>query len=82
MSELTPLQKAQAAMAAKRAAGEEIERLNPAEKARAEPKSRSAAMAAKCFDCVGGCNADHGYRRAIRECPAPQCALYAFRPYR
>jgi hypothetical protein len=78
----TPLEKAQAAMAAKRAAGIEIERLNPAEKAAKSPASRSLAIAAKCFDCVGGENADGGFRRCIRECPSTKCALYQLRPYK
>lgn len=82
MGTLTPLQKAQAAMAAKRAAGIEIERLNPAEKAAQNPASLRLAVNAKCFDCVGGANADNGYRRCIRECPSTKCALYQLRPYK
>lgn len=78
---LTPLQRAQAAMAARRAAGETIVQLNPAQRAAKNPTSRSLAIAAKCYDCTGGSNADGGYRRCIRECPSTRCALYAFRPY-
>lgn len=77
----TALQKAHEAMAARRAAGIEIERLNPAEKAARNPNSRSLAIAAKCFDCMGGEHADGGYRRCIRECPSTKCALYQLRPY-
>jgi hypothetical protein len=81
MDNLTPLQRAHAAMAARRAAGEKIVQLTPAEKAAANPTSRSLAINAKCFDCVGGEHADGGYRRCIRECPSTRCALYQLRPY-
>ena len=75
------LQKAQAAMKAKREAGESVERLDPLEKAKAKPTSLRLATNAKCFDCVGGKNADNGYRRAIRECCAISCPLHTVRPY-
>lgn len=82
MENLTPLQKAHAARAAKIAAGEPIERLNPAEKAQRNPTSLRLAINAKCFDCVGGENADGGFRRCIRECPSSaRCSLHALRPY-
>lgn len=76
------LERAQEAMRAKREAGEEVERRNPMEKHLDEPSSRALAVAAKCFDCVGGLNADGGYRRCIRECASPRCPLYNFRPYK
>lgn len=79
---MTPaLEAARAAREAKLAAGIPLERLDPMQRAAANPTSRSLAIAAKCFDCVGGSNADGGYRRCIRECPSTRCALYAFRPY-
>lgn len=77
----TPLQKAQAAIAAKRAAGIEIERLNPMEKAAKNPTSLRLAINAKCFDCVGGSNADGGFRGSIRTCPSTRCSLHSVRPY-
>ncbi len=81
MSEKSPLDLARERMAAMREAGEVPERLNPREKALANPTSRSLAVAAKCYDCVGGECADGGYRKAIRECPSQTCALKGFRPY-
>jgi hypothetical protein len=80
VSNIDALQRAREAAAAKRAAGELVQ-LSPAEKAAKNPTSRSLALAAKCFDCVNGPNADGGYRRAIRECPSTKCALHNFRPY-
>lgn len=78
---MTPLEKAREAMAARRAAGEKIVRRNPLEQHLLDPSSRKKAMDAVCFDCVGGVNADGGYRRAIRDCGCPKCPLYSFRPY-
>lgn len=77
----TALDAARAAMQAKRDAGETIERLDPRQRHLETPGSRALAVAAKCFDCVGGKCADGGYRKAVRECPSTKCALYAFRPY-
>ena len=56
---------------------------NPILKALNNPKSRSAAIAAKCCDCVG-CDLNHlepGFRTTIRECEAYHCPLHSFRPY-
>lgn len=56
---------------------------NPILKALNNPKSRSAAIAAKCCDCVG-CNLNHlesGFRRSIAECELHHCPLHQFRPY-
>jgi hypothetical protein len=56
---------------------------NPILKALNNPKSRSAAIAAKCADCVG-CNLNHlepGFRTTIRECELYHCPLHTFRPY-
>jgi hypothetical protein len=78
----TALARANAAIAAKRAAGESIKHLRPDERAQLHPESRAHAISAKCYDCVGGLNADGGYRAAIRECPASRCALHRWRPYR
>lgn len=79
---MTPaLEAARAARLLKLAAGETIERLNPAEKARRNPNSLRLAINAKCFDCVGGANADAGFRRCIRECPSTKCALHTVRPF-
>lgn len=61
--------------------GEQLERLSPREKAARNPSSLRAAINAKCFDCVGAENADGGYRRAVRECPARTCSLHPLRPW-
>ncbi len=48
-----------------------------------EKKTRSAAIKAMCANCMG-CTLEHlepGYRDSIRNCTAPQCPLYPFRPY-
>lgn len=74
------LEKAREAMAAKRAAGEPIERLDPVEKARRNPRSLRLAVSAMCVRCMGGGDG-HVPRREIRECTAPSCPLWAVRPY-
>lgn len=81
MEDLTPLQRAHERSRELRAAGIEIERLDPLEKARRNPRSLAAAVRGKCFDCVGGHNADHGHVRAVRECPAITCPLHPVRPW-
>lgn len=63
-------------------AGEQIVRLTPTQRAQQNPQSMRAAVNAKCFDCVGGEHADHGYHRAIRDCPSTRCPLHGVRPYR
>ena len=81
MPEMTPLQKAHAALAAQRLAGESAPRLNPIEKAKANPKSLRAAVTAKCFECMGG-GEDTGTRKLIRACTShASCPLYPVRPY-
>lgn len=46
-------------------------------------KSLRAAIDAQCAHCMG-CTADHiepGFRESIRDCSAPACPLFNFRPY-
>lgn len=74
------LDKAREAMAAKRAAGEEIERVGPLEKHRRNPTSRKLAIVAMCVRCMGGDDTSP-QRAAIRDCTAPSCPLYPVRPY-
>lgn len=74
------LRKAQAAMAAKRAAGEEIERLDPIQRAHANPSSLRKAINGKCWDCVGAGH-DPNPRKAIGRCPMSDCTLWNVRPY-
>jgi hypothetical protein len=51
-------------------------------KSRENPHSKSMAIKAMCFHCVGGTAdsmPDSGWKKSISECTAPQCPLYAFR---
>lgn len=75
-----PLAAARAAQAARRAAGDPVVRLDPAERARLNPRSLRLAVTAKCWDCVGG-DADPNPRGRIRECSVTRCALHSTRPY-
>jgi hypothetical protein len=75
------LEKARAAREAMKASGQQVERKTPLEKHLANPSSLRLAANAKCFDCVGGKNADNGFVRAIRECGCSACPLYTVRPY-
>ena len=77
---LTPLQKAHAALAARRAAGDLTPRLDPIAKAKANPKSLRLAITAKCFECMGG-GEDTGTRKLIRACTSGSCPLHPVRPY-
>ena len=62
------------------AGGEVGPRLNPLERAAANPTSRSLAISAKCFDCSGG-DADPGWRWRIGNCSVA-CPLVPVWPYR
>jgi hypothetical protein len=77
---LTPLEKAHAAMRARREAGEVITRRTPLEKAAAKPTSLRLAIDGKCFDCVGQ-DCDPGWRERIRTCSVSKCPLHPVRPY-
>lgn len=76
----TPLEKAHAAMRARREAGEVVTRRDPIEKAASKPTSLRLACSAKCFDCVGR-DADPGWRKRIGECSVTRCPLWPVRPY-
>lgn len=76
----TPLERAHAAMRARREAGETITRRNPLEKAAGKPTSLRLAVSAKCFDCVGR-ECDPGWRDRIRTCTVARCPLHPVRPY-
>ncbi|PPC84711.1 MAG: hypothetical protein CTY38_01295 [Methylotenera sp.] len=78
---LTGLQKAQARIAEMRASGEfNVVRLDPVEKAKANPKSLRAAITAHCFTCCGG-GADPGVRQSVRDCKVTACSLHVLRPW-
>lgn len=77
---LAPLQQAQARMREMREQGIQIERLDPLQKAQANPKSLRLAINAKCFDCVGRGH-DSNWRGAVGQCAITECGLWAARPY-
>jgi hypothetical protein len=77
---VTPLEKAHAAMAARRAAGIKLVQLNPLEKAAKNPTSLRLAINAKCWDCQGG-DCDPGIRQRIGACSVTKCPLHPVRPY-
>ena len=46
-------------------------------------RTRQRAIKAMCAHCMG-CTRDHiepGFRECIRNCTAPHCPLYFYRPY-
>ena len=71
---------ARAAAAIKRERDGRLERLDPIEKARKNPKSRRLAVNAKCYDCEGE-DADPCVQWRIGNCTVPACPLYPVRPY-
>ncbi len=77
--DLKPWEKAQAARKARLESGEAVQsvRLNPIERARLKPKSKSLAIKAMCYHCVGGEQAV----QTIRHCTSTTCPLYTVRPY-
>ena len=79
---LTGLQKAHLVNQAKRDAGIVVHTvvLDPIAKHFANPKSKTMAIRAKCFDCVGG-DADLNPRGRIGNCPVVKCPLHTVRPY-
>jgi hypothetical protein len=79
-AELTPLEKARAVTAARRAAGEVIKRRNPIEKLGDNPKSLRLAINAKCYDCQGQ-DSDPKVRYRIGTCSVTGCPLHAVRPH-
>lgn len=69
------LQRAQEEMRRRREAGIPVVRLDPIEKAHANPKSLRLAINGKCWDC---CLAQ---REEIRKCAMKDCTLWPVRPY-
>jgi hypothetical protein len=74
------LDKARAKAAELRAAGVAPIRLDPIEKAQANPRSLRAAINGKCWDCVGAAS-DPNPRGRIGACASVRCPLYPVRPY-
>ena len=56
----------------------EIVRLNPTEKAKANPTSMRRAINANCYEC----NGQENWVTRTRECPTPTCPFYNFRPHK
>ncbi len=56
-------------------------KLNPIQRAKTKPKSKSLAIKAKCYECMGGPTPDRGWRDLITNCTACECPLYDHRPY-
>ena len=56
-----------------------IPTLNPIEKAKQNPKSMRLAINAFCYECMGFAKS---WRTDVRDCTAPNCPLYGFRPYK
>ena len=55
--------------------------LNAIERLAQKPLSKSLAIKAKCFECMGREGADSGWRRLVRDCTGRNCPLYAARPH-
>lgn len=72
------LRKAQEVNKALRDAGVAIVRKNPNEKRLENPRSMRRAVDAMCYECMGMAPS---YRNDIRDCTAPNCPLFALRPY-
>lgn len=77
---MNALDMARARRAEMTAAGIVVERLDPIEKARRNPKSLRLAINGKCWDCIGAGN-DPNPRGAIRDCVIRDCTLHPVRPY-
>ncbi len=56
-------------------------RLDPIQRAAANPTSLSLAIRAKCYDCVGQ-DADANWQRRVGTCSCTTCPLHHVRPYR
>jgi hypothetical protein len=74
---LKPLEMARLARQKKVEDGTPLTRMNPVEKALANPNSKALAIRAMCYQCVGGERAVD----TIRNCTTQACALYPHRPY-
>ena len=73
----TPVELARLARQQRAKDGIPTVRMNPVEKALANPNSKALAIRAMCYQCVGGELAVQN----IRNCSSGSCPLYAHRPY-
>lgn len=55
--------------------GVKIERLDPVERAKKNPKSKVMAIKAMCWECSSA------QREEIKHCTATSCPLWVHRPY-
>lgn len=74
------LEKAQAKRRAMIERGETPVRLDPAERARANPTSLRAAVTAKCWDCEGA-DEDPCWQWRVGNCQIRDCPLWPHRPH-
>ena len=75
---------ARKALQEKQQAGKVHKEHNLIKRYESDPKSRSRAVHAMCFNCQGGDRdnlPDGGWKNEIRECRV-DCPLKAFRPYK
>lgn len=73
---------AQKKIAEMRASGVKIVRLDPIEKAKANPKSARAAITGKCWECCGGgADGSSDTKWQIGNCLSMECPLRPLRPY-
>lgn len=76
------LDKARERLAAIKASGGKVERLDPIERAKRKPGSLRLAISAMCWSCAGaGADGVEFTKTTIRECQVLRCALHAHRPY-
>jgi hypothetical protein len=61
--------------------GGKMERKDPIQKAKENPKSRTLAINAKCWDCQGA-GENPGTRWLIGNCPCSDCPLFSVRPFK
>lgn len=55
---------------------------DPISRWKADPRSRTLAIEAKCWDCCGsGADGVEFTRETIGECVCTSCPLHSFRPY-
>ena len=52
-----------------------VKRLDPVEKAKANPRSKTLAIKAYCWECCGG------DKEEVKHCPVVICPLHSHRPW-
>jgi len=74
---------AQQKKAEMKANGEKVVHKDFYQKAKENPKSRSIAIYAKCWDCAGGgADGKKETKITIQTCQSLNCPLHNFRPYK